>query len=144
MRGEYSTKQKRELTEFLLNHDSEHFSIDDLVFQMEAKGDKIGRSTVYRCLEALAEQGSVRRYQNAQGVTQYQPVRNPENCATHFHMMCKKCGRLYHVDCDLMAQLDAHIRSHHAFTIDMRETVLVGVCGRCASEEVQHGADCGK
>ena len=57
---------------------------------------------VYRYLEQLAEQGSVRKYQNAQGVTQYQHVGNVADCDAHFHMMCKKCGRLYHVHCALM------------------------------------------
>ena len=137
MRNEYSTRQKREVMEFLEKHDMDHYSVEELVFRMEEQGMKIGRSTVYRCLEQLAGQGSVRKYQNAQGVTQYQPVKNGENCASHFHMMCKICGRLYHVDCELMAQLEAHIRTEHAFQLDMRETVLVGVCGKCAAGEAE-------
>lgn len=149
MRGEYSTRQKREMLAFLKQHDLEHYSVDELVFEMEEQGEKIGRTTVYRFLEQLAEQGSVRKYQSAQGVTQYQHVADSSDCDAHFHMMCKTCGKLYHVNCDLMEGLARHIRTEHNFRIDPRETILVGTCARCASEQegaledgVDHASGC--
>ena len=143
MRGEYNTRQKREILAFLRQHELEPYSVDDLVFRMQEQGEKIGRTTVYRYLEQLAEQGSVRKYQNAQSVTQYQHIENPANCDGHFHMMCKRCGRLYHVDCALMDELTRHIYSEHSFRLDPRETILVVICGRCAGgeEEAENGAD---
>ena len=142
MRGEYNTRQKRDILSFLQQHDLEPYSVDDLVFEMQEQGEKIGRTTVYRHLEALTEQGRVHKYQNAQGVTQYQHVENAGDCASHFHMMCKSCGRLYHVSCGLMNTLSDHIYTDHNFRVDTRETMLVGVCARCtAGGERQHGAD---
>ncbi len=142
MRGEYSTRQKREMLSYLKGHEMEPYSVDDLVFRMQEQGEHIGRTTVYRYLEQLAEQGSVRKYQNAQGVTQYQHVADSAACDSHFHMMCKSCGRLYHVSCELMDQLSQHIASEHNFRVDMRDTILVGVCARCAGrEEDPRGAD---
>ena len=135
MRGEYSARQKRELLKFLKEHDLEHFSVDDVMLKMQDQGAKIGRSTVYRYLESLAEQGNVRKYQNAQGMTQYQHVEDEARCASHFHMMCKRCGALYHVDCGLMRSLTEHIAQAHGFSLDPRETVLVGVCAKCAKDE---------
>lgn len=144
MRGEYNTRQKREILAFLKRHDLEPYSVDDLVFEMQEQGEKIGRTTVYRYLESLAEQGRVRKYQNAQGVTQYQHFEDHESCDAHFHMMCKACGRLYHVNCDLMDALAKHIQSDHNFKLDARETILVGTCARCAAtgkEAHDHGSD---
>lgn len=135
MRGEYSTRQKRELLGFLQEHDLENFSVDDVVFRLQDKGSKIGRSTVYRYLESLAEQGSVRKYQNAQGITQYQHVQDDGRCARHFHMLCRQCGALLHVDCTLMQSLSKHIADQHGFLLDPMETVMVGVCARCAQGE---------
>ena len=88
MRGEYNTRQKRELLKFLKERNMQHFSVDEVVFEMQDRGEKIGRSTVYRFLELLAEQGNVRKYQNVQGVTQYQHVEDVTHCDDHFHMMC--------------------------------------------------------
>lgn len=143
MRGEYNTRQKRELLNFLEDHELEHFSVDDVVLQMHERGEKIGRSTIYRYLELLAEQGSVRKYQNAQGMTQYQHVDDEASCSDHFHMMCKQCGELYHVDCGLMKSLTEHIAKVHGFQLDAKETVLVGICARCAGREIGEDADHG-
>lgn len=144
MRGEYNTRQKREMLAFLKKHDLQHYSVDDLVFEMQQQGEKIGRSTVYRFLETLAEQGSVRKYQNSRGMTLYQHVEDSAACDGHFHMMCRECGKLFHVDCDLMASLANHISLHHHFKLDSRETTFVGVCARCMNpqeEETEHGPD---
>ena len=143
MRGEYSTRQKREMLRFLKERDMQHFSVDDVVFEMRGRGEKIGRSTVYRYLEAMADQGSVRKYQN-QGVTQYQHVANASSCDDHFHMMCSRCGNLMHVDCSLMRSMSEHLMKEHGFQLDPRETILVGLCDRCrgaGGEEADHGPD---
>ena len=87
MRGEYSTRQKRELMKFMKAHSLENFSVDDVVFRLQGEGTHIGRTTVYRYLESMAEQGAVHKYQNAQGMTQYQHVEDESLCAKHFHMM---------------------------------------------------------
>ena len=144
MRREYNTRQRREMLAFLKHHDLQHYSVDDFVFEMEQQGEKIGRTTAYRFLESLAEQGSVRKYQNG-GVTQYQHVEHSTECDAHFHMMCKYCGKLYHVNCDLMAKLTRHIFEDHGFCLDPRETILVGACANCGEASGKgteaHGAD---
>ena len=143
-RGAYSTRQKRELLKFLEERSLRHFSVDEVVFEMQDRGEKIGRSTVYRYLELLAEQGSVRKYQNVQGITQYQHVADSASCDDHFHMMCRRCGNLMHVDCALMRSMTEHLMKDHGFMLDPRETILVGVCEKCRAdggEAVEHGAD---
>ena len=143
-RGAYSPRQKRELLRFLEERSLQHFSVDDVVFEMREKGEKIGRSTVYRALELLAEQGSVRKYPGVQGITQYQHVKDAARCDDHFHMMCSRCGNLMHVDCALMRGMSEHLMKDHGFLLDPRETILVGVCEKCregGGEAVSHGAD---
>ncbi len=146
MRGEYSTRQKREMLIFLRKHDLESYTVDDLVTGMGEQGESIGRTTAYRYLESLAEQGEVRKYQNLRGITLYQHVADHAACSEHLHLMCKKCGRLYHVDCTLVRQMFRHISQDHGFELDPRESVLVGICGSCAEkgkEEETHVTDNG-
>ena len=144
-RGAYSTRQKRELLRFLKEQSLKHFSVDEVVFEMQDRGEKIGRSTVYRYLELLAEQGSVRKYQSVQGITQYQHVEDSARCDDHFHMMCSRCGNLLHVDCAMMGEMADHLMARHGFRLDPRETILVGLCEKCreaGGEEVDHVFDC--
>ena len=145
MRGEYSTRQKRELLAFLEERGLGHFTVDEVVFAMQGRGERVGRSTVYRYLETLAAQGSVRKYQDTQGVTQYQHVTDDMACDAHFHMLCKRCGSLMHVDCERMGGIAEHLMRAHGFELDPRETVLVGLCAACrgGGEEADgNGADC--
>lgn len=144
MRGEYNTRQKRELQRFLMERSMQHFSVDEVVFALRDQGEKVGRSTVYRYLEQLAEQGSVRKYPGVEGITQYQHVEDSASCDAHFHMLCSRCGNLMHVDCDMMGQMAEHLMAEHGFRLDPRQTMLVGVCARCREkdgEDVNHGAD---
>lgn len=142
MRSEYSTRQRRDVMRFLEKNDRRHFTLDEILIQLQGEGAQIGRTTVYRTLEALAESGQVRKYQSAQGVTQYQHVGDPENCAHHFHLLCRECGTLYHVDCGWMQSLQEHIQASHGFQLDPVESMLVGVCAKCRGiEEAEHGAD---
>lgn len=143
-RGSYNTRQKRDLMAFLENSGVDHYSLDELVFQLKESGENMGRSTVYRYLEQLAEQGSVRKYQNARGITLYQPLSGDENCDGHFHLMCKKCGTLFHVSCELMTGMTQHIMEDHGFAVDPRESILVGTCAACRGEAETDGTDHGK
>jgi len=40
------------------------------------------------------------------------------HCDSHLHLMCRECGALYHVDCDLVGTLVSHIRDDHGFALD--------------------------
>ncbi len=145
-RGAYNTRQKRELLSFLKERSMRHFSVDEVVFELRDRGEKIGRSTVYRYLELLADQGSVRKYQSVQGITQYQHVEDASRCDDHFHMMCSRCGNLLHVDCGQMRAMSEHLMKDHGFLLDPRETILVGLCRECRQADGEavedHGADC--
>lgn len=140
-RGVYNTRQKRDLLAFLNKSSEDHYSLDELVFKLKESGENMGRSTVYRFLEQLSEQGAVRKYQNAQGVTLYQLLNGKEDCDAHFHMMCRECGTLFHVNCDLMNNTAEHIMEHHGFRLDPRESILVGICAACRGEDTDHGTD---
>ena len=43
MRGEYSTRQKRELLKFLKEHELENFSVDEVVLRLRERGASVGR-----------------------------------------------------------------------------------------------------
>ena len=141
MRGEYNTRRKRDMLAFLTGNPMKHYTLDELTSAMHEGGIDAGKTTVYRFMETLAAQGKVRKYQNENG-SYYQYIENDADCAAHLHLMCQDCGRLYHVECSLVNELIAHVRRDHAFTLDARRTVLVGICGGCAADrEAMNVAD---
>lgn len=132
MRGEYSTRQRRDVLRFLTENAMKHYTLDELTQALREGGIAAGKTTVYRFLEQLTEQGRVRKYQNETGFF-YQYVEDDADCDSHLHLMCRSCGELFHVDCELVGMLARHIRGAHDFEIDPKQSVLVGICGACAA-----------
>ena len=49
-------------------------------------------------------------------------------------MKCEKCGKLLHMDCSEITELNEHLKAEHGFTIDPLRTVFYGICAECADK----------
>lgn len=135
-RGEYNTRQRELLLQYLQANVQRRLTVDEVMQALKARGKKIGKTTVYRHLESLCEQGAVRKYAPGVGASAcYQYLLNAGACKEHFHMVCASCGEMFHVDCDLMEDIVRHIRQSHGFMLDIEKTVLYGRCEACAKRE---------
>lgn len=122
----YKTKQRELIAGFFKDNTDRQFSINDI---SDMFSESIGKSTVYREVSRLVEEGFVRKYPDSDGYFWYQYA--GEHCHEHFHLRCISCGRIVHLDCHLMNDVCRHINSEHDFEIDMSRTMLYGVCGKC-------------
>ncbi len=130
----YKTKQ-RAAVEAVLQSTDNHVTVEEMVERLNADGKSVGRTTVYRCLERLVEEGRVRKYAAQSGESAcYQYISDDHACHEHFHLKCTACGRLIHIECDHMNELSAHIAAEHGFAVDPLKTVLYGLCGECAAK----------
>lgn len=64
-----------------------HLSADDIFEAVRKIAPKIGRATVYRNIECMAEQGILRRFPGINGKTYYEC-----NDETHAHLVDEKTG----------------------------------------------------
>ncbi|MBP3542657.1 MAG: transcriptional repressor [Lachnospiraceae bacterium] len=128
----YRTRQREAILEFLKRSGSHHVSIEEVLEHLKAEGEKVGRTTIYRYMEKLTEEGTLRKYFIEEGVGAcYQYVDSAQGCHEHFHLKCLKCGKLLHVECDYLNKVGEHIGEHHGFVVDNTKTVLYGVCKDC-------------
>ena len=130
----YQTKQKGLLLDFMTTHSQQSFSVEELTAAMEREclGAPVpGKSTVYRLIKKLVDEGTVKRFSENHGRTFCYQIMGGKNCATHLHLKCKKCGRLYHMDNRISQQIYREILANDAFALDEKETVLFGVCKNC-------------
>ncbi len=127
----YKTKQRELILDCLKEHSDIHITAEEITQQLKMQGDPVGRSTVYRYLERLIEDGVVHKYQNPGESSCYQLALPDGRCHQHFHLKCVSCGQLLHMECDYMTGLCEHIRKEHGFEIDVFKTVLYGTCGKC-------------
>lgn len=130
-----NTKHRRAIEALFTAQPGEHLNAHDVQMKLSAAGSTASAATVYRQLEALVDDGILRKYDNGSGVpacytfTSEGVVRNDDAC---FHCVCTSCGKLIHLNCSLLVDIRHHIAAEHGFTIDPRRTVLHGLCADCA------------
>ncbi len=130
-RSGYKTKQREVILDYLKKCQDGHVTIDEVTDHLKREGNKVGRTTIYRYMEKLTDEGFLRKYYIEEGMGacyQYQG----EHCCSHFHLKCIKCGRLFHISCDFISGIEAHVYEHHHFRIDNSKTVLYGTCEGCS------------
>lgn len=129
----YNTEQKKALVEFLNRHKDEAFSADEIDEKMkEELGERApGKSTVYRLLPKLLEEGMVKRFEkNNKHQFLYQIV-GGESCHSHLHLKCIGCGKLLHMSEAASQAVLNDVFKANDFSIDKEKTVLFGICSQC-------------
>ena len=132
MRSTYHTKQQDELIAYLKQRPGNHWTAAQLRDELARAGKTISIATIYRQLERFVEEGSVKKYLLETGDSAcYEYTEEAESCALHFHCKCEKCGRLIHLDCDELQEIQVHLKEHHGFLWDAGRTVFYGICDQC-------------
>lgn len=134
----YNTKQRELILKYLCEKEGEHVKAEDILEYLKNNDTPVGKSTVYRYLEALVEQNLVRKYTIEEGKGAcYQFIGNDDthHCKEHYHLKCSDCGELFHVSCEFMDEINEHILNEHNFVIDKSKTVFYGTCEKCRKKK---------
>ena len=137
-RNNCNTKQRDEIVDFFNKHRGLCFTAKDLIKSGEVS---VGEATVYRTLSRLTAQGLLKRFTDGDRGAAYQ-LNESEECSSHFHLKCSKCGTLIHMDCEFMADMKRHIEQSHGFHVDIGKTVIYGLCADCCGEKPNEHCDC--
>jgi Fur family ferric uptake transcriptional regulator len=104
-------------------------SAQDLHGELRQDGDKVGLTTVYRTLQALADAGEVDMLRTADGETVYRRCASDEH---HHHLVCRSCAATVEIDGPEVERWAAGVAEGHGFT-DVSHTVEVfGLCAACS------------
>ena len=103
-------------------------SAQDLYEAMRATGERVGLTTVYRTLSAMAEAGELDMLRGTDGEALYRRCRSGEH---HHHLVCRSCRRTVELAADEVESWTAKVARRHGFT-DVSHTVEVfGLCADC-------------
>lgn len=134
------TKKGQMILQCLKQNAQSHMTAEAIADFLKKENAAVSAATIYRQLDKLVCAGVVRKYVTSPeepACFQYSESENAA-CTRHFHLKCTSCGKLFHVSCPYLAQLEAHILSHHGFAVDHTRTVLYGVCESCVSASAAH------
>ena len=136
-KAQYQTKQRDELLTYLESMSGQHITVNDVCEYFRVKGKSIGTTTVYRQLEKMVDQGIVTKYvidAGSPACFEFVGADSHHQDGSCYHCKCEVCGKLVHMHCDEIPQMQQHIREHHGFVIDPTRTVFYGVCETCAEK----------
>lgn len=116
------TRQRNEILRIVKNYDG-HPTAENVYECSRNAFPNIGRGTVYRNLNILADNGEIRRVQMPN-----EPVRFDKTASPHDHMLCVKCGTL--IDFDL-AQPDFKAALPNEAKVLRYALFVYGICPEC-------------
>jgi Fur family transcriptional regulator, ferric uptake regulator len=92
------------------------------------RGERIGLTTVYRTLQALADAEQVDVLRSADGEAAYRRCSGGH----HHHLVCRSCGRTVEVEGPAVERWADRVATEHGF-VDVSHTLEVfGTCASCA------------
>lgn len=122
------TNARRTVLEVLCQDDA-HLTSADVLEQVEARDESIGRASVFRTLELLTELGIIR--------PTFLDPRTPNYIVMpadghHAHIVCPQCNRVIELgDCEIEALIQ-RIAANHGVEITGHLLELYGKCPDCA------------
>ncbi len=123
----YNTHQRKSLIDFLQSNSEKAFTIEEII---NGIGGEISQSTAYRLMTKLVDDGLVHRTVKGNSRSFIYQYISDKKCEGHLHMKCTDCGKVYHLDSNVTAQIQNNILNSTSFEID-NHTLLMGKCGTC-------------
>ena len=104
-------------------------SAQEVHARLRTSGDAVGLSTVYRAVQALADDGELDSIRTDSGEALYR------RCSTqhHHHLVCRSCGRAVEVAGPAVERWADRVAGEHGFTDVSHTLEIVGTCADCAA-----------
>jgi Fur family ferric uptake transcriptional regulator len=97
-----------------------------------ALGRSVGRASVYRVLDLLAQHRLVQRLDMGDGMARYEAIEPSGD--HHHHLLCERCGRLVPFDDRDLERSIEKLAARRGFSVSEHDVLLHGACEQCVPE----------
>jgi Fur family ferric uptake transcriptional regulator len=103
-------------------------SAQEVHARLRTAGDGVGLSTVYRAVQALADDGELDSIRTDTGEALYR------RCSTqhHHHLVCRHCGRTVEVEGPAVEKWAERVAAENGFSEVSHTVEVFGTCAHCA------------
>lgn len=108
----------------------DHPTADQVYDAVRSQVPGLSRTTVYRVLETLVDNGFARKVQHAGGVVRFDPM-----TGRHHHLACEGCGRLVDLDDSVVPPLRLPQTAGTGFRVTDYSVSFTGLCPDCAKKK---------
>jgi Fur family transcriptional regulator, ferric uptake regulator len=134
--GKRLTVARRAVADAIMRQEG-HFTAEDVLRVAQSRQGAVGRATVFRSLELLADLHLVERVDLPSGEHAYVACA-PD--AHHHHVVCSVCGRSTEVGELGLEPILERIESSTGFAIDSHRLEVFGVCPDCRAAATTRSA----
>ena len=106
---------------------TDHFSAQEVWDEVRGRYRGIGRATVFRTLDLLAELGVLNRIHTGDGCHRYTVC----DTTHHHHLMCVECGNVTSLEAIDVEQQIRRMAGEAGFELLTHHLELVGRCASC-------------
>lgn len=131
--GGYRLTAPRRVLAGLIAGQAGHFTADDLLDVARRRRLGLGRATIFRALDVLAEIGVIERLDLPSGEHAFVACQP----AHHHHVVCASCGRATWVADHGLEEVAAEIGRKTGYRIATHRLELFGVCPDCQAADRQ-------
>ena len=124
------TEPRRAVAALIAEHEG-HFTAADLVAHAQTRRLGLGRATVFRSLEVLAELGAIERIDLPTREHAY-VVCEPLH---HHHVVCSRCGRVADIADEGLRTVVNEVARRTGYRVDEHRLELFGLCPGCQAAE---------
>lgn len=120
-----NTAQK-ELVYSLVKDNYSHPTADEIYDLARKRKPNISRGTVYRNLNMLSDQGTIKRLSMPFGADHFD-----YNTDEHCHFICRECCKLFDADIKFNLNLNEGIIVPEGFKAERCKLIIIGLCSDC-------------
>lgn len=128
-----NTRQRKLILEVVRSM-NDHPTADEIYLAVHERDEHIGRGTVYRNLNVLADEGEIVLLKTPGG------NRFDWRTAEHSHVICTACGSVADVFLPYNNALDDAASDSSGYVVDSHYTFFEGLCPSCHARHNSKGA----
>jgi Fur family transcriptional regulator, ferric uptake regulator len=126
--------QQREVVADVLFNSPDHLSVEEIEGRLKARGERIGKATIYRTMEILVRSGLVEEHDFGQGFKRYEHLFGQP--PAHAHLVCTHCGSVTEFKSPEVDRVQDQVARAHGFQPTRHKLEVYGLCADCQAAGV--------
>lgn len=119
--------RQRKLVLDIVKESYEHPTAEEVYNSVHRVDEKISKSTVYKNLKELAEDGTILKIFTSNNECRFDYMKSK-----HHHAVCKKCGKIFDFEYSFnMNKVKSELQEQISFILTEKPVVVVGICNEC-------------
>lgn len=132
MKNTYKTRAREYIIAYLKDNSDKRFTAREIFNYIKESCDEVNRTTIYRNLDRLCEQGELLRFKEPnQDAWYYQYSKEHKHCDKHIHAQCSECGKIFHLENPFVDEFEEKLHSVYGLDINASKTIIIGKCDKC-------------